>query len=401
MFSEKIDLRLPGPTVVPPEVQRAMQMTMDHPMMDYRNKEFSTLLAETAEAAKMVFQTRQDVLIIAGSGASILETAMVNLVGPDDTVIICVIGYFGEYLTSIAEHLGVKVIRVEAEWGQVVDPGAVREALDHHPHAKAVFVTHCETSTGAINNIEAIGGIVKDYDAVLVVDAVSSIVGTPLYMDAWGLDVVGTGSQKALMLPPGIALISVSEKAWQLIHKRRCQSFYFDLMKYREGISQGQTPYTPNIALVSGLQASLRLIFEEGLENTYKRHVLLRNMTRAGGRALGLRCLVDEEAAASPTLTAVKIDRVNADDFRQLLRQELHMALGGGLGKLKGKIVRLGHLGYVDGADVLKMLATLELALARVGYEVKLGTGVAAAQACWLEHQSARLPHHVSEGVLT
>ena len=389
MFSEKIDLRLPGPTVVPPEVQRAMQMTMDHPMMDYRDKAFSALLADTSESAKMVFQTRQDVLIIAGSGASILEAAMVNIVGSDDTVIICVIGYFGEYLTSIAEHLGAKVIRVEAEWGQVVDPEAVRETLDEHPYAKAVFVTHCETSTGAINNVEVMGGIVKDYDAVLVVDAVSSLVGTPLYMDAWGLDVVGTGSQKALMLPPGIALLSVSEKAWRLIQKRSCPSFYLDLKKYREGIDRGQTPYTPNIALVSGLRASLHLISEEGLENTYKRHALLRDMTRAGVRALGLRCLVEEDAAASPTLTAVKINRVNADDFRKLLRQELHVALGGGLGKLKGKIIRLGHLGYIDSADVLKMLAALELALIKVGYEVSLGSGVAAAQAFWLEHQSA------------
>lgn len=389
MFTEKIDLRLPGPTVVPPEVQRAMQMTMNHPMMDYRNETFSQLLAETAEAAKMIFRTEQDVFILAGSGAAILETAMVNLVGPSDTVIICVIGYFGEYLVSIAEHLAVKVVRVEAEWGEVIDPQAVREALEGHPHAKAVFATHCETSTGAINDIETLGKVVQDYDAVFVVDAVSSIVGTPLYMDTWGLDVVGTGSQKALMLPPGIALISVSEKAWQRIRKRRCPSFYLDLKKYREGIRKGQTPYTPNIALVSGLQASLCLIAEEGIENSYRRHARLRDMTRVGVRALGLRCLVKEDAASSPTLTAVVMDEVNADDFRRLLRQELHMALGGGLGKLSGKLLRLGHLGYVDGPDVLKMLATLELAMLRVGYQVKLGAGVAAAQACWLEGRAA------------
>lgn len=382
MFDDKIDLRLPGPTVVPPKVQQAIQRTMGHPMMDYRNEEFSSLLADTSEASKAVFKTEQDVMVVAGSGASILETAMVNLVGPGDTVIICIIGYFGEYLRSIAASLDVDVVALEYTWGEIADPDDVRKALSQHPHTKAVFVTHCETSTAAINNLEALGEVVAGTDAVLVADAVSSIVGTPLYMDAWNIDVVGTGSQKALMLPPGIALISVSRKAWDIIDGRRCRSFYFDLKKYRESVVHGATPYTPNIGLVSGLSAALGMIADEGIENGYRRHALLRDMTRAGVRALGLECLVADNAA-SPTLTSVAFDRSDADEFRRYLRNELHVAVGGGLGKLKGRLLRLGHMGYTDVGDVVKMLAVLEMGMTRFGYDVEPGSGVAAAQAMW------------------
>lgn len=386
MFSEKMDLRLPGPVQVPREIQRAMLRSFDHPMMDYRNEEFQAILKETAEACKMVFQTGNDVYILCGSGASALETAMVNLVGPNDTIIICVIGYFGEYLIDIAQHIGVNVVRVDAPWGQAVDPGTVKTALDQHPEVKAVFATHCETSTGAINDIEAIASVVKDYDAVFIVDAVSSIVGTPLYMDDWGIDVVATGGQKALMLPPGNALVTVSEKAWGVMNNHHCPSFYLDLKKYKELLPKGHTPYTPNIALVNGLLEACRMIERAGgMEVAYKRHACMREMTRSGVRALGLELLV-EDSAASPTLTSVVFDKGDADQFRKMMREELHVAVGGGLGKLKGRLLRLGHMGYTDAADILKMFATVELGLMRIGGEVELGKSVAAAQKYWLEN---------------
>lgn len=385
MFEEKMDLRLPGPVQVPREIQMAMLKSFDHPMMDYRNPVFQEVLKETTTKAKAIFQTKNLVIPLTSSGASALEAAIINTVGPKDTIILCVIGYFGEYLQGITDHIGCKVVRVVAEWGEIVDPEAVRKALKENPEAKAVFATHCETSTSAINNVKDIAAIVRETEALFLVDAVSSIVGTPLYMDEWGIDIVATGGQKALMLPPGLALITVSDKAWAVIEKNQCPSFYFDLKLYRKGLESGVgTPYTPNIALVCGLLEACNMIERSGgLESEYKRHAALRDMTRAGVRALGLELLVDD-SAASPTLTAVKFE--NADQFRKLMRDEFHIALGGGLGKVKNKILRLGHMGYTDAADMLKMFAAMELAMLKTGHKVELGAGVAGAQRQWLEN---------------
>lgn len=385
MFEEKMDLRLPGPVQVPKEIQRAMLRSFDHPMMDYRNPAFQEVLQETVEKSKMIFQTKNLVIPLTASGASALETAIINTIGSNDTIIICVIGYFGEYLQGITDHIGCKVVRVDADWGDIIDPEDVRKALKENPEAKAVFATHCETSTSAINNIKDIAAIIKETDAIFMVDAVSSIVGTPLYMDEWGIDIVATGGQKALMLPPGLALITVSDKAWNIIEKHQCPSFYFNLNLYRKGL-EGEvgTPYTPNISLVCGLLEACNMIEKSGgVESEFKRHKALRDMTRAGVRALGLELLVAEEAA-SPTLTAVKLD--NADEFRKMMRKEFHIALGGGLGKVKNKILRLGHMGYTDAADMLKMFAAIELGLKKSGHNIELGAGVSAAQKYWLEN---------------
>ncbi len=385
MFKEKMDLRLPGPVQVPKEIQIAMLKSFDHPMMDYRNPVFQEVLQATIKKAKAIFQTRNLVIPLTSSGASALETAIINIVGPEDTIILCVIGHFGEYLKGITDHIGCKVVLVEAEWGQIVDPEDVRKALQEHPEAKAVFATHCETSTSAINNVQAIAAIVRETDALFLVDAVSSIVGTPLYMDDWGIDIVATGGQKALMLPPGLALITASDKAWNVIYKHKCPSFYFDLKLYKERLESGVgTPYTPNIALVCALEEACDMIERNGgLESEYKRHAALRDLTRAGVRALGLELLV-ADSAASPTLTAVKFE--DADKFRKLMRDEFHIALGGGLGKVKNKILRLGHMGYTDAADMLKMFAAMELAMLKSGYKVELGSGVAGAQKQWLQN---------------
>lgn len=386
MFSEKMDLRLPGPVQVPKEIQRAMLRSFDNPMMDYRNPVFQEILHEMMEKSKMIFQTKNTVIPLTSSGASALDAAITNTVGKDDTIIICVVGYFGEYLQGITKHIGCKVVRVDAEWGEVVDPEDVRKALQDNPDAKAVFATHCETSTSAINNIEEIAAVVKETDALFLVDAVSSIVGTPLYMDKWGIDIVATGGQKGLMQPPGLALITMSDKAWGVIEKHDCPSFYFDLKEYRKTIDGGGgTPYTPNIALVCGMLEAINMIEKGGgMENEYTRHAALRDLTRAGARALGLELLVKEDANASPTLTAVKLE--NADEFRKIMREQFHIALGGGLGKVKNKILRLGHMGYTDASDMLKMFAAMELALHKTGHDVELGAGVAAAQRQWLEN---------------
>src|SRR5690606_9665152 len=288
-----MDLRLPGPVQVPKEIQIAMLNSFDNTMMDYRNPSFQEILLETVEKSKMIFQTKNLVVPLTSSGASALETAIINTVGPNDTIILCVVGYFGEYLQGITDHIGCKVVRVEAEWGDIVDPEDVRKALKDNPEAKAVFATHCETSTSAINNIKEIAAVVGETDAIFLVDAVSSIVGTPLYMDEWGIDIVATGGQKALMLPPGLALITMSDKAWDVINKHQCPSFYFELKLYKKGLDSGVgTHYTPNIALVNGLLEAIKMIERgSGMENEYKRHAALRDMTRAGARALGLELL--------------------------------------------------------------------------------------------------------------
>lgn len=391
MFGEKMDIRMPGPSHIPPQVQRAIQETMNHPFMDYRNREFAERLLETARAARPIFQTDGEVLLLAGSGTSAIQAAAANVAGPGDTVIACVVGHFGEYAVGIARQLGLNVVVIESELGTPTDPQAVKDALDRHPDARAVFVTHNETSTGVANDLATIGEIVRDTDALLVVDAVSSAACMPVRSKDWGLDVVAVGCQKGLMTPPGLSLLAVSDKAWDVINSRQSPSFYFDLRKYRDAVTSGQTPYTPNVALVNGLRAALRMIEEEGLENTFRRHVDLRDMTRSAMAALGLPCLVTDEAAASPAVTTVVIERTDADEFREFIRRELRIAVAGGLGPLKGKIVRLAHMGYVDAGDVLKMIAAVELAMAKAGYPVELGAGVAAAQRCWLERQATRV----------
>lgn len=393
MFNEKMDIRLPGPTVVPPQVQRAIQATMNHPMMDYRDKEFSRLLATTSRLAARVFRTENRVLILAGSGTAALEAAMVNLVGPGDTVILCINGYFGEYIACIAARLHLTVVRVDAPWGETIGIEKVEAALRAHPEAKVVFATHCETSTGVTNDIEQIGRLVREHDGAFIVDAVSSLGSTPLEMDAWGVDVLVSSSQKALMLPPGAALISLSAKAWGGIRKDG-PSHYFDVRSYDDLLTVGQTPFTPNVSLTAGLQASLELILEEGLNEVWDRHTLLRDMTRAGVHALGLNCLVSNEADASRTLTTVMFDSGMAEQVRKHMRTKCSTAVGGGLGKLKGRVVRLGHLGYTDGVDVLRMIASLELAVHLCDGKIELGAGVAAAQHYWLTHPQLGRENH-------
>lgn len=388
MFREKMDIRLPGPTPVPPQVTRAILETMNAPYMDYRNQEMRRVVSDTVERMKPVFGTEGDILLLAGSGTSALQTSMVNVVGPGDTVIVGVMGFFGQYLADMATQIGADLVRIDSEWGRPTDPEAIREALRQHPDAKAVFVTHCETSTSVVNDLKAIGDVVKETDALLAVDAVSSAGAIELNMDEWGIDIVGAGCQKGLMTPPGLGVVAVNERAWNVIENSQRPSFYFDLMRYKEFIQTGQTPYTPNVALVKGLAAAIDLLEEEGLENTFQRHIVLRDMTRAAMKALGVPCLVEDDAYASPVVTTVVIDQADPHELRSHVRSELRVALAAGLGKLGDKTVRVAHMGYTDAGDVLKTIAALEVGLRRVGYAIDLGAGVAAAQRTWLERQA-------------
>ena len=378
MFDEHVDLHIPGPTIVPPAVRRAILAGMEDPAMNYRSGRYNALQRRVQEKLQQVMRTNDDVLILSGSGTAALEAGIGALVGPGDTVITCVGGFFGGYARGIAERIGAKQVRLDATWGEAIDPAAIADALARHPETRAVVVTHCETSTGVINDVRAIAEVVAATDAVLAVDAVSSLASTPLETAAWGVDMVMSASQKALMLPPGLALLSVSEKAWARL--RPARSFYFDLPAYREHARGGATPYTPNVPLVMGLEVALDLILQDGVEAGWARHALLRDMARAGVRAMGLTPFADD-AVASSTLTTVRLD--DADRVRTRLDREMGFVVGGGLGEVTNRILRLGHLGWTPPLEVLKMLAALEVALARDGRPTPEGAGVAAAQRTW------------------
>ncbi len=380
-FDEKFELRIPGPTPLPPRVVRAMS----RPMISHRGGEFASLNKALLEKLKPVFGTKNDVLILTGSGTAGLEAAVANLVSPGDEVLVVVTGVFGERFVKISGVYGAKVERLDVEWGKAADPREVQARLAQNPRIKAVFATHNETSTGVANDIAGIGRIVAETPAVFVVDTVSALGGMAFQADAWQVDVAVTGSQKCLMLPPGLALVSVSPKAWKVIETAGSPRFYLDLRAYRDSAARGQTPYTPNISLYFGLEESLRMLEEEGLGNSFKRHDLMKQMVRAGIRALGFELLA-QDAWASATVTAIKgAAGLEPDTLRKVVRTRCGVVISGGQKSLEGKIFRIGHMGYATPMDMLTTLAAVELGLAEVGGSNRhLGAAVRAAQELWL-----------------
>jgi aspartate aminotransferase-like enzyme len=286
----------------------------------------------------------------------------------------------------LATAYGAEVIRLEAPWGEAVDPQRVAEALEENPDVRAVYLTHCETSTGVLHDVEAIAALVRRTDALLVVDAVSSLGAVPLPMDAWGVDVLVTGSQKALMLPPGLGFVALSDRAWEVAERNQNPRFYLDLRAYRKQLAANTTPYTAAVSLVYGLAEALDLIEAEGLPRIYERHVLLQRMTREAMKALGLPLFTPDEIA-SPTVTAVLGEGFDPERLRNVLREDFQIAVAGGQQQLKGRIFRIGHMGYCSPVDILQVIAALEVSLARIGVSVELGRGVEAAQRVFLEHQ--------------
>lgn len=380
MFGEKAALRIPGPTPVAPEVVRAMT----HSMIGHRSADFSNLLKSVETKLRPLFGTTGQVAVIAGTGTGGLEAAIVNLVHPGDGVLAVTIGNFGERFADIAKRAGGNMHTLDFEWGTAANPADVDAFLNDHPEVKVVLATHCETSTGVLNDVKAIAAVVRKHDAYIIVDAVSSLVGARLPMDEWQVDMVVTGSQKALALPPGLALIGISDRALARIKERPARTLYFDLARYAKDLNDNTTPWTPPVSLVFGLEQSLAMIEEEGLENVYQRHMVLRDMTRAAVRALGLPLLVEDDAYASPTVTTISTPNFNADDFRKILKNDLHISVAGGQKKLSGKIFRIGHMGYVDAADMLQCIAAMEIALYKIGHPVTFGAGIKAAEEVFL-----------------
>jgi len=362
-----------GPTPVPPVVLQAMAQ----PMIHHRTPEYEALFAEVRRDLRTLFQCRNEVLMFAASGTGAMEGAVVNALSPGDHAIVVQGGKFGERWAEICQAYGVSVLSVTVPYGQSVEPAMVAEALRQSPGAKIVFATHSETSTGAVHDIQALAGIVRRTDTLLVVDAITSLGVMELPMDSWGVDIVVSGSQKALMLPPGLAFAALSDKAWARVPEARLPKFYFNFAKERKAIAGNQSAYTPAVSLVVGLRESLRLILAEGLPNVFARHDRLARATRAGVRALGLALFADHPGAAC---TAVKApDGIGGDAIVKGLRKR-GITIAGGQGSMKGAMFRIAHMGHVDDFDVLTALGGLEMVLADLDHPVTLGAGVRAAE---------------------
>jgi aspartate aminotransferase-like enzyme len=369
----------PGPTPVPNEVMTAMSETIIH----HRTPEFSKLLKEVREGLKSLFGTKSDVLIFASSGTGAMEAAVSNLFSPGDKVLVVNGGKFGERWLLLAQAVGLKPVEIKVEWGQAVRVDTVAKLLKDHPDTQGIMVQYSETSTTALHPVREIAALTRN-GPVLVVDGVTAVGALPVPMDEWGLDVLVTGSQKALMLPPGLGFIALSDRAWARVEKSRCSRFYFDIKLEQKNQQQGSTAFTPAVSLIFGLRAALKLIDKEGIDRVYARHDRMARATRGAASALDLRLLAPENP--SPAATGIWMPPgVNADQLLEYLRARMGLTFAEGQDHLRGKIIRIAHVGYMGAFDVITAIAGLEMALKKFGHPAQLGKGVAAAQEILME----------------
>jgi aspartate aminotransferase-like enzyme len=370
-------LMTPGPTPVPPEVLLAQ----GSPLVYHRGPGYGALLREVTDGLKAMLKTRADVLMFTSSGTGGLESAVANLFSPGDRVVVPVAGYFGDRFARIAEAFNLDVRRVEYDWGREARAEDVAAALAEAP-AKGVLAQHSETSTGVIHDIEAIGAVSREAGALFVVDVISSLGAVPYEGDAWQVDVAVGGSQKALGATPGLAFVSVSEEAWEASRQATNPRFYFDWAAYKASLDlpDPESPWTPAISLMLGMRAALRLFFDEGEEAVLARHEMLSEATKEGVRALGLDLDGDHPERAW-AVTAVRApEGIDGNELVAKVRADHGIVLAPGQGPLKGKVFRIGHLGHYDRFDIVRCLAALELTLEKMGYPVKRGAAVAAAE---------------------
>lgn len=366
-----MNLRIPGPTPCPPEVLAAVGKAM----VDHRGPEFGSALRRVSQGLKDGFHTANDVLLFTASGTGGLEAAVCNTLSPGDQVLAVSIGNFGDRFASIAKAFGASVTKLEVEAGQAADPAAIDEVLGRNPALKAVLVTHNETSTGVTNPLRAIAEVVRRHDKLILVDAVSSMSSIPCEVDGWDLDVVVSGSQKGWMVPPGLAFASFSPRAWRANETAKMPRFYLDARKAKESQDKNQTPWTPAVSIVFGLEVALDMLEREGWDNVYARHQRAADVARTGSKRLGLKLLADPRYASN-TVTAVWApDGVNVSDLRKTLREQYDTVIGGGQGALTGKIFRIGHLGLVHESDVQAAIDALAQALPKVGYAPAVAAG--------------------------
>jgi aspartate aminotransferase-like enzyme len=370
-------LRIPGPTPLPERVVRAM----NRPLIDHRGPEFAAILAEVTAGAKRVFKTKADMLLLTSSGTGGLESAVANLVSPGDEVVVALCGNFGERFAALAAAHGADVVRLEFEWGQPVEPDDLARVLANHPKAKVLLLTHNETSTGLTNPLPQLARIGREAGRIVVVDGVSSISSIAIETDAWGIDVAVSGSQKGWMAPPGIALVSVSERAWEQQARARSPRFYFDWKEAKTWADKGMTPFTPAIPVAFALQEGLHMIEEEGLENVYERHARLARATQAGLKALGFELYAREGFRSNTVTSALPPAGLDVNALRKLLNDKYGVVIAGGQGKMTGKMIRVGHLGAIAEGDVVQVLWAVEQALEELDIAPADGRAVAAASA--------------------
>jgi aspartate aminotransferase-like enzyme len=364
----------PGPTPVPPEVAAKSAL----PVLHHRTHEFGALFDRMSEGLKYVFQTKNDVLVMTSSGTGAMESAVANLLSPGEKAIVATCGSFGDRWGKICQAFGVTVVWIKEEWGKPILAAQVKDALKANPDAKAVFFTHTETSAGTVNDVKAIAAAVAETPAVSVLDSVSGLGGQELRTDDWKVDVAVSGSQKGLMTAPGLAFASVSAKAWKLVESSKSPRFYNDYRMIRKAIPNKETPWTPAVSLVASLVAALDMIRQDGVENVWARHMNLAKACQAGMKALGLPLLSTSPCAV---LTAGRLpESIDGEKMITWLRDEHGVSIAGGQEHLKGKIVRLAHMGYMDHFDLIIGLTALEWGLKKFGMQVATGKAAQVAQ---------------------
>jgi len=375
-------LMTPGPTPVPAEVLLAQA----RPMIHHRTPDFSAILSEAVEGLKYVFDTEaSDALIMACSGTGVMESAYANCLCAGDTVVVARNGKFGDRMVQLGKAYGLNVVDLSYEWTQTVDTADIATALAENPGVRGVVVVQSETSSGVLNDIERIGAIVREYEeCVFIVDSITGIGAVECRTDEWGLDVVMTGSQKGLMLPPGLAAVTVSPKAWRAYERSTLPKFYFDWGRYAKSLDKETTPFTPPVSLIIGLVESLRMIREEGLENTIARHARLAEATRKGCEALGLALFAPPEGRGSAVTPVWVPEGIDGKAIVKIMKDKHGVTIAGGQDDYAGRIFRVGHLGYFGEFDIITTLAALEMTLAELDYDFVRGAGISAAEAVFM-----------------
>ncbi len=362
----------PGPTPVPERVL----LRMAAPIMHHREKVFEEVFEEVREGLKYLFQTEQEVLMLTSSGTGAMEGAVTNLFSKGDEVLVVRAGKFGQRWGELAEAYGLVPTFADFSWGEPADVAAISEILEKRPGIRGILIQASETSTGVMHPIREIAALTsKREDVILVVDGITAVGVFEMPMDAWGIDVVVTGSQKALMLPPGLAFISLSEKAWRFAERSTTPRYYFDLKKHLVSARKNQTPYTPAISLIIGLHEVLAMIKDEGLEEVFRRHHRLADATRSAVKAMGLELFA--KSSPSDALTAVVVpDGIDGLALKKAFLERYGITVAGGQDHVKGKIIRIAHLGYFDPMDMFQVIGAFEMALHSMGYAIELGSGL-------------------------
>jgi aspartate aminotransferase-like enzyme len=372
-------LRIPGPTPLPERVVRAMS----RPMVDHRGPEFASVHKEVSAGVREVIETTvADLLILSASGTGSMESAVANVVSPGDKVVVCTSGVFGDRFADINTAYGAQVVKLAVDWGEPIDPAQLADLLAANPDASIVFLTHNETSTGLTNPLQGLARVARDAGRLVVVDAISSASSMPLAMDAWGLDVVLSGSQKGWMAPPGVAFAAVGPRAWEVVERSRSPRYYFDWKAHRTWAEKGFTPSTPAVSTLFAVQEGVRMLREEGLDKVYARHRRIADGTAAGLAAAGLTLLARQGFRSATVTSAVVPEGVSVEAFRSLLSSRYGVIIAGGRGtaKISERMVRVGHLGAVSTGDIVQVLWAIEQVLEELDHAPADGRTLAAAQ---------------------